>query len=512
MRKLKTFIYLLISFIFLSCPIKAKASSFALSADAIELLSDGIDMLSYSGSVPYGFLGSIAFSQDANKSYQDVLEDYLGKANIFSLNGTAINARNLTNAEIEQLKDLVLYDEDGNILNLTDIVYAESDNGYFTEHIYCKNDGSPCYLDSAKTNPALDVKFGGSDMSYLEWQNAYNAINQQLEQGGYNYGLNGASVSDKSYFVFFAPYNGAWAYSLFISNQYELGVTVPVTSGQNVVITEWYTNYPSSFFYCGPTDGNYNMSVQSGTWNKDGYTYHYKVTWPTNYNVSRFPGVNNTYDAFLNGSKYNDPNVFAKVGSMYNSSKVGQDVISFRKVANGEDALDLSKAHSYADIDGFVIDIGSITAVPDASYIPNDAIDGVNYPIIFDVVDVIGVNPIPFPDSEPIDEDVPVIEYPLPDTVDPGLITDGIPIISGLQNKFPFSIPWDLYNLVNGLSVTRETPSIYQVVHIPIIEYNWVIDLDLSMYDDSAELFRSLFLILFIIGLAVFSYQHFFGS
>ena len=273
MRKLKTFFYLFITFIFLSSPIKAKASSFALSADAISLLGDGIDMLSYSGSIPYGYLGAIAFSQDANKSYQDVLEDYLGKADVFSLNGVTVTARQLTSQEIASIGNVSIYDDDGNLVNLADLYYAECDNGYFTEHIYCKNDGSPCYLDDAKTNPALDVKFGGSDMSYLDWQNAYNAINQQLEQGGYNYGLNGASVSNKSYFVFFAPYNGAWAYSLFVPNQYEEGVTVPVTTGQNVVITEWYTNNPSSFFYTGPTDGNYNMSVVSGNYIHSCYSY-----------------------------------------------------------------------------------------------------------------------------------------------------------------------------------------------------------------------------------------------
>lgn len=91
-------------------------------------------------------------------------------------------------------------------------------------------------------------------------------------------------------------------------------------------------------------------------------------------------------------------------------------------------------------------------------------------------------------------------------------LPDNIPILSNLNKRFPFSIPWDIYNLVSGLAVERETPYIDTVIHIPVADVDWVLQYDLHAFDDTAQLFRTLFLISFIIALAWFSYDHFFGS
>lgn len=87
-----------------------------------------------------------------------------------------------------------------------------------------------------------------------------------------------------------------------------------------------------------------------------------------------------------------------------------------------------------------------------------------------------------------------------------------VPILSNLEKRFPFSIPFDLYNLFKGLSVQREAPHFEWEIHFPIIDYTWEIDIDLSMWDNQASLFRTCFMILFIIGLATFAYRHYFGS
>lgn len=94
---------------------------------------------------------------------------------------------------------------------------------------------------------------------------------------------------------------------------------------------------------------------------------------------------------------------------------------------------------------------------------------------------------------------------------DPSL-PDNIPVLDNLQKRFPFSIPFDIYNLFKGLSANRETPSINTTVYIPVADYNWHIEYDLHEWDNIAELFRTLFLISFIISLAWWSYDHFFGS
>ena len=92
------------------------------------------------------------------------------------------------------------------------------------------------------------------------------------------------------------------------------------------------------------------------------------------------------------------------------------------------------------------------------------------------------------------------------------ILPENIPILSNLEYRFPFSIPFDLYKLAKGLSVPRETPYIDTVIVIPGINYAWHLEYDLHAFDNVAELFRLLELILFIVALAVFSYDHFFGS
>lgn len=91
-------------------------------------------------------------------------------------------------------------------------------------------------------------------------------------------------------------------------------------------------------------------------------------------------------------------------------------------------------------------------------------------------------------------------------------ISNNIPIISNLQKRFPFSIPWDIANMFKSLSVPREAPVIDAEITFPVINYTWNCSLDLSMFDNEAELFRKCILILFIVGLAVYSYSHHFGS
>lgn len=93
-----------------------------------------------------------------------------------------------------------------------------------------------------------------------------------------------------------------------------------------------------------------------------------------------------------------------------------------------------------------------------------------------------------------------------------GDITGNLPILSNLQYRFPFSIPFDIYKLMKGFAVERETPYIDTYLTIPRVNYVWHIQYDLHDYDELAELFRTLFIIGFIIGLAYFSYDHFFGS
>lgn len=513
MKKVKSILYFIVTFIFLSYPIECKAESFTLTADTIEILSDGADLLSYSGSVAFDFASLYAFSADSNKSWQSVLENYLGKQNIFTINGQQFTARNLTQSEIEDLQDLILYDDDGNIINLTNIYYAENDNGYITEKFYCKNDGSIAYLDSQQNNPALDVQFGGHEMSYLEWQTAFSGLYNDIGDTELNYSLNEnidlSNVNVSCYYIVGThASNGQYEYNIiYIPNAYNSICTV----------SNWST-YPA-YLYCNPSVYDPVIFASYNHMHNTSYNVRYNgIVYPYMYDYAGFfrPGNFITFSEFLSSSAnsrvqycidYNGFSYDENIASLYNSN----DIVSFKQVDNIGDTLDISKAYPYSVLNDFVSDIDAVAPTPNVNFDKTQPITDINYPLTYEFDLTISDVAIPFPDSMVIDNS-PDIEYPLEEEIDVNLISNNIPIISGLQNKFPFSIPWDIYNLVNGLSVARETPSIQHTIEIPIINYDWEIDLDLSMYDDSAELFRSLFLILFIIGLAVFSYQHFFGS
>lgn len=96
--------------------------------------------------------------------------------------------------------------------------------------------------------------------------------------------------------------------------------------------------------------------------------------------------------------------------------------------------------------------------------------------------------------------------------IDDSELTNNIPILSNLRYRFPFSIPFDLYEMGKALAVERQVPILEFSFFIPVIDYDAHIQFDLSPWNDLFVLFRKLELILFIVALAVFSYDHYFGT
>lgn len=87
---------------------------------------------------------------------------------------------------------------------------------------------------------------------------------------------------------------------------------------------------------------------------------------------------------------------------------------------------------------------------------------------------------INFPD---IDIDLPEIDWSIGD----------------LSHKFPFSIPFDLYNMFSILNVEPQTPEIRGTINLGI--YQWPIEWDLHQFDNTAELLRNVEFVGFVIGL-----------
>lgn len=73
--------------------------------------------------------------------------------------------------------------------------------------------------------------------------------------------------------------------------------------------------------------------------------------------------------------------------------------------------------------------------------------------------------------------------------------------VNGLQEIFPFCIPFDLYNFVEALDATPEAPVINWRFYVPGI-CDETIEIDLSVFDTVAQILRTMELLLFCVGLA----------
>lgn len=125
-------------------------------------------------------------------------------------------------------------------------------------------------------------------------------------------------------------------------------------------------------------------------------------------------------------------------------------------------------------------------------------------------------DPEQVPESDPtINPSTEATEQTLPDSAENIPVQENLSIVTGLQNRFPFSIPWDIYNALKMLSAERQVPhwEWEMSVNLPTGgTFTHTFILDLAFLNDVTRLFRDLFLLGFILGLAVFSYNKFFGG
>lgn len=74
--------------------------------------------------------------------------------------------------------------------------------------------------------------------------------------------------------------------------------------------------------------------------------------------------------------------------------------------------------------------------------------------------------------------------------------------IGGLSDKFPFSLPFDLYYAVSLLRAEPLPPSFTLPLYIPSVG-NYDLDIDLTDFDSVASVLRTMEVILFCVGLAI---------
>lgn len=73
----------------------------------------------------------------------------------------------------------------------------------------------------------------------------------------------------------------------------------------------------------------------------------------------------------------------------------------------------------------------------------------------------------------------------------------------GLEEIFPFCIPFDIVKLIKGLRAERQAPVIDWTFESDMFGFSYTFHIDLSEFNDVAAILRTMELIVFIIGLAV---------
>lgn len=109
-----------------------------------------------------------------------------------------------------------------------------------------------------------------------------------------------------------------------------------------------------------------------------------------------------------------------------------------------------------------------------------------------------GVSPNPTPTPDPSNPDScgsGGTDTDNPDDTDKSNFTRDLRLV------FPFCIPFDLVDCIRLFSSEPETPKIDFPIHFPIVNVDYTFTIDLKDFDGVAKICRSMFLIMFIIGL-----------
>lgn len=399
-----------------------------------------------------------------------------------------------------------LYDSQGNLINQSDAYMAliQTDAGTATA-IYSKATGEALLMgdsfsDAQSTIISGQIGTGQTSRFPLTEPVLTNRVSnngvftsptlsQEVKDEFQSYAFSGYARSTAQGFICFIP-NGCSATTriLPVRGQYTMNAQFTENS-QYAYGFDYATNNPADITWVNPNDSNYATSKDFGRY-VNGKYFAYGPRWANSYNVFWQGGevyfhapTDAEYNALSNNDVvYTEPvtNVYDITNNYYDYTTYNDNRPTYSSGINQsyDRESDITPDNYPKDNNVY------IPQYPDVYNYYNEYVTYINQPSIGDDLGEI--------DSEEL--------------------TNGLPILNNLSKRFPFSIPFDIYNLLKGLSVQRETPYIDTEIEIPAIDYTWHIEYDLHDFDDIAELFRTLFLISFILGLAYFSYDHFFGE
>lgn len=423
-----------------------------------------------------------------------------------------------------------IYDSYGRALTPNDKLYIGTvDNGFFSGSFYVDETGTILCDDPSLQNRLFNLKFGGYIKDTVEWMQMYDDISADIFNNSYVLPFdNDFDITERSFYLWYGlslGRNRTEAY-IFVPDVYDVGTCV---------LSDYTQGRAPSFIYY-TDDANITVKlirdnrnqylpvaayrIENGSWligsSPTPYTHRiaispYYVYSNSDSNIDTF----NSNNDLGNQKSWN----FSQTQFVYDTSLLDNSkYVAFKQLQFQDSAskvLNFNDTFDYNELKQLLENLNNLQPTVNNEFNYGQPINEYNY---YNYTYVTEENklpnsnlPLPGSNNNPLPDYSPSLSYPYPD-LNPNDITNGIPIISGLQYKFPFSIPWDIYNLIKGLSAQREAPHLEFSITFPVINYTWEPTIDLSMYNSTAELLRTLLLILFIIGLAVFSYNHFFGT
>ena len=508
---MKKTLFFFFTLFFLFFPIHVNAQAMpSISSPTYSVIDGGQTDLINGNLINYGLF---PFQED---SFKYILQTVLG-SNPY-LQPSDFTIRPLTDIERENLEEGFtrhFYNENGDEIPLSDLYYVSGDNGYLHSEFYMDSNGNVLYGDLDKTNTLMNFGFShgafNPDSNYANWDAVYSDVAERIEQGNFNYYPGEIPSGSNTYFTW-VGYGGSkgpiMAGYILIPNQNIPGQIVPLNRESDGTIYQWYTN-DLNLISSVTTLGNYQpTTVKTGNYSYNGYSYRYLVSGFANINGIPDSRLIN-YDDWANGNVKGDF-IFGRQGTYYNELVSPEDSIGFKKVRTPEiPIISPDELYNYDELAQTVPE-----AIPEANpqFDPSAPIAPGNYPINYpSPAGVVIPSNLPLPGSQP-----GINPQPLPSgdiiTIDPSELPDNIPFVSNLQSRFPFSIPWDIKRMLTTLRSNAVAPCFEISWYIRPLDYTWEFALDLSSFDQQAQLFRILFLISFIVGLAIFSYDHFFGS
>lgn len=494
--------------LFVSFPVHATSAP-VLDNSTYQLVEGGLQQLLNVYGGRYGFWGVLP------DSLWDSVDSFLGLDP--SLVPEDYHIAPLSEIEKENLQDGFInhfYDSSGNEISIDELYYVTADNGYFHTEFYISQDGSILFSDPESSHRLLNFELVGGNLgvSALEWDDVISHLSDEIRENNFNFSPDGSDLTDNSYFVWSGNTRGGRPSSssyIIIPNQYNPSVIVPVNSTSGSYINSWYCNDLDSFTYKNVYGSNDWLSVNPGSYEKDGVSYSYLVTFAGGMNYSNL-SPSGTMQEWIDTNGQSGVGLFGKTGTLY-SPGLNKRSLRFLNVDGSEmPVINPDEMYSYDELQ---LVNPETDPAENPEYNPFADPSSENWPIVYPGPGgQIYPSDLPLPGSNPNINPVPGLENPLVNLTPQTPIPTEIPILGNLQYRFPFSIPFDLYRMARAFNAPREVPVFNFTFTIPGINYTAVIPFDLSDWTELFALFRTLELIIFIGGLAIFSYEHFFGK